>query len=145
MALCRTCIRWIDAIIVIAKRDNYQNQKRIFGSSKLKKLIISRCRFRTWWMLCVACLKSHKWGLFPHRSDPHYDIISTKVNLFDTFWTRLNLTNFHRHYSCQNLFALSGVLLHKRDRPFQQVVQKIRQQPRFGLLYFTKVAFLWYF
>ena len=95
-------------------------------------------------MLCVVCLKSHKWGLFPHRSDPHNDIISTKVNLFDTFWTRLNLTNFHRHYSCQHLFPRSGVLLHKRDWPLQQAVQKIRQQPRFGLLYFTKFASLWY-
>ena len=34
-------------------------------------------------MLCVACLKSHKWGLFPPRSDPHNHIIWTIVNLFD--------------------------------------------------------------
>ena len=34
-------------------------------------------------MLCVACLKSHKWGLFPPRSEPYIDIIWMKVNLFD--------------------------------------------------------------
>ena len=62
-----------------------RTKKRIFGSSKLKKMIRSRSHFRTWRMLCVACLKSHKWGLFPHRSDPHNDIIWTKVNLFDIF------------------------------------------------------------
>ena len=37
MALCRTCIRWIDAIIVIAKRDNYQNQKKDFWFLKVEK------------------------------------------------------------------------------------------------------------
>ena len=37
MALCRTCIRWIDAIIVIAKRDNYQNQKKDFWVLKVEK------------------------------------------------------------------------------------------------------------
>ena len=38
MALCRTCIRWIDAIIVITKRDNYQNQKKDFWFLKVEKI-----------------------------------------------------------------------------------------------------------
>ena len=74
-----------------------RTKKRIFGSSKLKKIDKITLPLQNMVNAVRRLPQIPQVGAVSTQVGPRNDIISTKVNLFDTFWTRLNLTSFPQH------------------------------------------------